>query len=46
MSASFMNTEDIKATLRSFHEQLEGGKRLNELPLKIIDWNSGEGIGE
>jgi len=44
MSASFMNTEDIKATLRSFHEQLEGGKRLNELPLKVIDWNSGEGI--
>ena len=44
MSASFMNTEDIKATLRSFHEQLDGGKRLNELPLKAIDWNSGEGI--
>ena len=44
MSNTFMNAEDIKTTLELFHEQLCAGKTLNELPLKVVDWNSGAGM--
>jgi len=44
MTNTLMNAEDMKTTLKLFHEQLCAGKTLNELPLKVVDWNSGEGM--
>jgi len=44
MGNTITTAEDIKTTLRLFREQLNAGKTLNELPLKVVDWNSGEGM--
>jgi hypothetical protein len=42
--SNLLTNEDIKTTLKLFHQQLDIGKPLNELPLKAIDWNSSEGL--
>jgi len=39
-----LNTDDLTTTLTLFQQQLDSGKKLNELPIKYIDWNSVEGM--
>ena len=44
MSKTLTDSAEIKRTLDLFHDGLDEGKRLNELPLRTIDWNSIDGM--
>ena len=44
MGKVLTGSKEISDTLALFQQQLNSGKSLKELPLRIIDWNSAEGV--